>query len=194
MQGNPFPFPLMPPQAQGLMVYSRSEWDTVTVGRAIGEALRRGDVVLLMGDLGAGKTQMVRGMAEGIESKVPARSPTFVLVNEYQGRIRLSHCDLYRVGGPGEVEELALDERLTDGALVVEWPELADGNLPEDALLVHIEFGDGPEDRTIVLTPGGDRAAHLAMRAAAIYESLSSMPIPVSPEDPERPTSEDPAE
>jgi tRNA threonylcarbamoyl adenosine modification protein YjeE len=180
VQGNPFPFPLMPPQAQGLMVVSRSEWDTVTIGRAIGEALRRGDVVLLMGDLGAGKTQMVRGMAIGIESKVPARSPTFVLVNEYKGRIRLSHCDLYRVGGPGEVEELALEERLTDGALVVEWPELADGNLPEDALLVQIEFGDGPEDRTIVLTPGGDRAAHLAMRAAALYESLSSMPAPVT--------------
>ena len=72
------------------MVESHSEADTVMVGRAIGEALRRGDVVLLMGELGAGKTQMVRGMARGIESKEPARSPTFVIVNEYRGRIRLS--------------------------------------------------------------------------------------------------------
>ena len=158
------------------MVESHSEADTVTVGRAIGEALRRGDVVLLMGDLGAGKTQMVRGMAVGIESEVPARSPTFVLVSEYRGRMRLSHCDLYRVGSLEEVDELALEERLTDGALAVEWPERAAGHLPEDALLVQIEFGEGPEDRTIVLTPGGDRAAHLAMRAAAIYESLSSVP------------------
>ena len=172
---NPFPFPLMPSQAQGLAVESHSEADTVLIGRAIGEALRRGDVVLLMGDLGAGKTQMVRGMAIGTESDVPARSPTFVIVNEYKGRIRLSHCDLYRVAGPDEVEELALEERLSDGALVIEWPERAEGNLPEDALLVQIEFGPGPEDRTMMLTPGGDRAAHLAMRAAAIYESLVSV-------------------
>lgn len=176
--GNPFPFPLMPSQAQGLMVESHSEADTVTIGRAIGEALRRGDVVLLMGELGAGKTQMARGMAIGIESDLPARSPTFVIVNEYRGRIRLSHCDLYRVSGPDEVEELALEERLTDGALAIEWPERADGNLPEDALLVQIEPGQGDNDRRILLTPGGDRAAHLAMRAAAIYEALSSIPTP----------------
>lgn len=175
VEGNPFPFPLMPSQAQALMVESHSESDTVTVGRAIGEALRRGDVVLLMGDLGAGKTQMVRGMAVGIESEVPARSPTFVLVSEYRGRIRLSHCDLYRVGSAEEVDELALEERLVDGALAVEWPERAAGHLPEDALLIQIEFGPGNEDRTIVLTPGGDSAANLAMRAAAIYESLASV-------------------
>lgn len=160
------------------MVESHSEADTVMIGRAIGEALRRGDVVLLMGDLGAGKTQMVRGMAIGIESEVPARSPTFVIVNEYRGRIRLSHCDLYRVAGPDEVEELALEERLSDGALAIEWPERADGNFPHDALLIQIEFGEEPDDRTIHLTPGGDRAAHLAMRSAAIYESLSAAFMP----------------
>ena len=160
------------------MVESRSESDTVTVGRAIGEALRKGDVVLLMGDLGAGKTCMARGMAQGVDSAAAARSPTFVIVNEYRGRIRLSHCDLYRVGGPGEVVELALEERLTDGALAIEWPERAGGELPEDALLVHIEFGAGPDERMITLTPGGDRAAHLAMRAAAIYEALASLPAP----------------
>lgn len=176
MQDNPFPFPLMPSQAQALMVETHSADESVMVGQAIGEALRRGDVVLLMGDLGAGKTQMVRGMAFGIGSDVPARSPTFVIVNEYRGRIRLSHCDLYRVGGPDEVSELALDERLTDGALAIEWPERAEGNLPDDALLMQLEFGQQDDDRTIVLTPGGDKAAHLAMRAAAIYESLASIP------------------
>ena len=174
-QGNPFPFPLMPSQAQGLLVESHSEADTVTVGRAIGEALRRGDVILLMGELGAGKTQMVRGMTAGIGSPILARSPTFVLVNEYHGRLRLSHCDLYRVAGPDEVEELALDERLVDGALVIEWPERAIDSLPDDALLVQIEPGHEDTDRTILLTPGGNRAAHLAMRASAIYESLASM-------------------
>lgn len=178
VQDNPFPFPLMPSQAQGLMVQSHSEAETILIGRAIGEAMRRGDVVLLMGDLGAGKTQMVRGMAVGIESEVPARSPTFVLVNEYRGRIKLSHCDLYRVAGPDEVEELALEERLVDGALAVEWPERADGNLPDDVLLIQIDFGQSDDERTILMTPGGDRTAHLAMRAAAIYESLSASFMP----------------
>ena len=182
MNNNPFPFPLMPQQAQGLMVESHSEADTVMIGRAIGEALRRGDVVLLMGDLGAGKTQMVRGMARGVDSEVPARSPTFVIVNEYRGRMRLSHADLYRIVSVEEVEELALEERLGDGALAIEWPERAAGVLPEDALLVQIEPGYGPEDRVITLTPGGDRAAHLAMRAAAIYEALSMMPPPPAPD------------
>lgn len=173
---NPnFPFPLMPSQAEALVVQSGSPEDTEMVGRAIGETLRKGDVVLLMGELGAGKTLMARGMAVGLESTTPARSPTFVIVNEYHGRIRLSHCDLYRVSGPDEVNELALEERLTDGALVVEWPERAPESLPSDALLVQIEQGEGETDRTIVLTPGGDRAAHLAMRAAAVYESLSSL-------------------
>ena len=160
------------------MVETHSAPETVMVGRAIGEALRRGDVVLLMGDLGAGKTQMVRGMAVGIDSEVPARSPTFVIVNEYRGRMRLSHADLYRVGSVEEVDELALEERLGDGALVIEWPERAGGHLPDDALLVQIEPGRGPDDRVLTLTPGGDRAAHLAMRAAAIYESLSLLPLP----------------
>ena len=166
------------------MVESHSEAETVMIGRAIGEALRRGDVVLLMGDLGAGKTQLVRGMAVGIESPVPARSPTFVIVNEYRGRIRLSHCDLYRVSGADEVEELALEERLKDGALAIEWPERAEGNFPEDALLIQVDFGEGDDDRTFLLTPGGDRAAHHAMRAAAIYESLASV-FMASQEDPE---------
>lgn len=170
----------MPQQAQGLMVESHSEANTIMIGRAVGESLRTGDVVFLMGDLGAGKTQMVRGMAAGIDSEVPARSPTFVIVNEYRGRIRLSHADLYRLGSREEVEELALDERLAHGALVIEWPERADGALPEDALLIQIEMGQGTEDRVMTLTPGGDRAAHLAMRAAAVYEALASMPpVPV---------------
>ncbi|HIN15987.1 MAG TPA: tRNA (adenosine(37)-N6)-threonylcarbamoyltransferase complex ATPase subunit type 1 TsaE, partial [Dehalococcoidia bacterium] len=81
-----------------LLLVSDSELETVRIGSAIGQALRSGDTVLLSGELGAGKTRLVHGMAEGIESTITARSPTFVIVNEYPGRIRLSHCDLYRIG------------------------------------------------------------------------------------------------
>ena len=90
-----------------LLIVSDAEDDTVRIGKSIGYALRTGDTVLLSGDLGAGKTRMVHGMAEAIESPIPARSPTFVIVNEYPGTIQLSHCDLYRLGSIEEVEELA---------------------------------------------------------------------------------------
>ena len=77
-----------------LLLVSDSESDTIRIGNAMGHAIRTGDTVLLSGDLGAGKTRLVHGMAEALESTVPARSPTFVIVNEYPGRLHLSHCDL----------------------------------------------------------------------------------------------------
>ena len=157
-----------------LLLVSDSESDTVRIGKSIGLALRTGDTVLLSGDLGAGKTRMVHGMAEAIESPISARSPTFVIVNEYPGRIRLSHCDLYRLGSIDEVEELALDERLVDGALVIEWPEIGGAALPEDVLLLQLVNGDHDYQRLISFTPTGPRSAGLLSRSAAVFESLDA--------------------
>jgi tRNA threonylcarbamoyladenosine biosynthesis protein TsaE len=165
---------LKPPIGGAKVVVSSSEQTTQLLGRAIGESLRSGDVVLLTGELGAGKTCMVHGMAAGIGSTAPARSPTFVLVNEYQGRIKLSHADLYRVDNPMEARELALDESLQGGALVVEWPERAAGELPEDRLLLQIEVDPATEIRTIVITPFGQRASRLATRASATFDILEA--------------------
>ena len=156
------------------MVRSSSAAETGMVGQAIGEALRTGDVVLIKGELGAGKTQMVRGMASGLNTKSPARSPSYVIVNEYQGRIRLIHCDLYRVSDEAEANELALEEKLINGALVVEWPEVAPKSLPSDALFVTIDFGPSETDRIITLTPRGNLSTKLVMRSATVYEYLSS--------------------
>mgnify|MGYP000072943641 CR=1 FL=1 len=158
-----------------LLLVSDSEDDTVRIGKSIGLSIRIGDTVLLSGDLGAGKTRMVHGMAEAIDSPIPARSPTFVIVNEYPGRVRISHCDLYRLGSVDEVEELALDERLIDGALVVEWPEIGAQALPEDVLFLKIVNGDHDEQRLITFTPTGPRSAGLISRLAAVYESLDSV-------------------
>ena len=163
-----------PPIAAAKVVVSPSEQITRLLGRAIGESLRSGDVVLLTGELGAGKTCMVHGMAAGIGSTAPARSPTFVLVNEYQGRIKLSHADLYRVDNPIEVRELALDESLLGGALVVEWPERAARELPEDRLLLQIEVDPDTEIRTIVVTPFGQQASRLAARVSATFDILEA--------------------
>ena len=87
---------MVDPGSDSLTINSRSEEETVSIGIAVGAALQSRDVVLLSGELGAGKTRFVEGMTRGIGSAAEPRSPTFVLVNEYVGRIMLAHCDLYR--------------------------------------------------------------------------------------------------
>ena len=163
-----------PDPGPALLLVSDSELETMRIGSAIGHALRIGDTVLLSGELGAGKTRLVHGMAEGVESTIPARSPSFVIVNEYPGRIRLSHCDLYRIGSVDEVEELALDERLTDGALVSEWPEVGANALPQDVLYMKFVNGEYLEQRLITFTPTGPRSAGLLSRSAAVFEALDA--------------------
>ena len=96
------------------MLTSECEERTIEIGRIVGEHLQPGDAVLLIGELGAGKTRFVQGMAQGIGAPGLARSPTFVLVNEYEGRLRLLHSDLYRVGSAAEVDDLGL-------AAAIEW-------------------------------------------------------------------------
>jgi len=104
---------------------THSEQETAAVGRGLAAALSAGDVVLLVGDLGAGKTAFVRGLAEGLG--VPASevsSPTFTLVQEYRsGRLPLFHVDLYRLNDAREVDDLGLDEIAEDGVLAIEWAE-----------------------------------------------------------------------
>ena len=100
---------------------SNSPGETEEAGAGLGERLRAGDVVLLTGELGAGKTTFVRGVARGTGSKAPVASPTFQLVRIYPGRVQLAHVDLYRVENSAELRELGLDELAGDGAVVVEW-------------------------------------------------------------------------
>src|SRR5471030_524953 len=104
-----------------------AEGETIRLGELIGRSLRAGDVVLLYGELGAGKTTMVRGLARGVGYRGRVSSPTFALAHVYRGkRLTLHHLDLYRLK-KGETDELGLDELLNDprGAVVVEWPQIA---------------------------------------------------------------------
>ena len=128
---------------------THSEAETTAVARRIAAALSTGAVVLLYGDLGAGKTAFVRGLAEGLG--IPdeeVSSPTFTLIQEYRGgRLPLFHADLYRLDDPREIEELGLDEIGRDGVLAIEWAE----KLPRrvaGAVRVSIEHGAG-DARTI---------------------------------------------
>ncbi len=147
-------------------VPTRSEEETIALGRAIGDSLSPGDAVLISGELGAGKTRLVQGIAEGLGTADRPRSPTFVLVNRHIGRLVLHHCDLYRLEGVVEVEELGLMERVEDGdVLAVEWPERARSALPEDALEVNIEQGSAEEERSIRVTQNGPGSSRLLQAA-----------------------------
>jgi tRNA threonylcarbamoyladenosine biosynthesis protein TsaE len=97
---------------------------TEALGALLGRGLAPGDVVLLYGDLGAGKTAFVRGLAAGLGADPDdVSSPTFTLMQEYQGRLLLRHLDLYRIGSAAEVADLGLDEAVSGAVLAVEWPE-----------------------------------------------------------------------
>ncbi|MCH7617471.1 MAG: tRNA (adenosine(37)-N6)-threonylcarbamoyltransferase complex ATPase subunit type 1 TsaE [Chloroflexi bacterium] len=135
--------------------------ETRRLGQALGRAAEAGDVILLSGELGAGKTVFVQGMARGLDFQGPVSSKSFVLLGEYAGRITLFHADLYRLESPAEVEELALEEISSDGVLVVEWPERGDVVLPEERLTLLFEVS-GPETRRITAEATGARAQALA--------------------------------
>jgi len=130
--------------------------------------MRPGDMLLLRGDLGAGKTQFARGVAAGLGIVGPIPSPTFTLVNEYAGRnaagetVPLAHIDLYRLGEGGDLDSVGLDEYFGGGwAVVIEWPERAvdDGFVPESYLDIAIADA-GDEARRLIFTGYGD-GAHL---------------------------------
>lgn len=139
---------------------SRSPEETRALGERLGRCLQPGDVVLLSGELGAGKTVFVQGIARGAGYEGAVSSKSFVLLGEYPGRVQLYHADLYRLEAPEQVEELALDEVCADGALVVEWPERAPGIFPSDHLLVRFEV-TGEDTRTLSAEPHGARGNHL---------------------------------
>lgn len=152
--------------------------DTRAVGAALGRLLGEGDVVLLRGELGAGKTTFTQGLARGAGTEELVNSPTFVLVNEYHGRIKVYHADLYRLEDPEEVLALDLPGATLDGALVVEWPERGEGLLPADHLLVDIEHLS-PEERALRFEPHGGRARTLVRTLAEALAQGRPLPQPL---------------
>jgi len=121
--------------------------ETEAAGEHLGKRLRAGDVVLLTGELGAGKTTFVRGVARGAGSAAPVASPTFQLVRVYPGRVQVAHVDLYRIEHSTELADLGLDELADQGAVVIEW---GDRLVIPDAALLDIEHLGG--DRRLIRT------------------------------------------
>jgi tRNA threonylcarbamoyladenosine biosynthesis protein TsaE len=130
---------------------SRGPGETRRLGARLGRLLRPGDAVLLSGDLGAGKTVFVQGVARGMGFSGSVSSKSFVLLGEYRGREHvLYHADLYRLEAPEQAEELALEEYCGDGVLVAEWPERAPHVFPPDHLFARFEVtGEGSRDITV---------------------------------------------
>jgi tRNA threonylcarbamoyladenosine biosynthesis protein TsaE len=145
-----------------IVLESRSPDETRALGERLGRALAAGDVLLLSGELGAGKTLFVQGLARGLGFDGPVSSKSFVIMGEYAGREKLYHADLYRLDDPAQVQDLALDEMTSNGVLAVEWPERAGGVLPEDDSL-HVRFEvTSEETRRLHIEPRGERATLLA--------------------------------
>jgi tRNA threonylcarbamoyladenosine biosynthesis protein TsaE len=130
--------------------------DTLGVGEAVASLLRQGDAVALTGELGAGKTTFVRGAARALGFEGTVASPTFTLVREYQGRIRIYHVDVYRLERIQDVLDLGLDEMVADaGVLLVEWGDAVEGLLPDDHLLVELSVPGETEARLLTVTGVG---------------------------------------
>ena len=121
--------------------------ETEAAGEELGRRLRKGDLILLKGELGAGKTTFVRGMARGVGSAAAVASPTFQLVRIYPGRLQLAHVDLYRLEVGDEVRDVGLDELLDTGAVVVEWGDRLSG---AGGALISIEHLGGDRRRLTV--------------------------------------------
>ena len=145
--------------------FSRSPEQTRRVGRRLGEVLETGDVICLQGDLGAGKTTFVQGIAQGWGSVDSVSSPTFILVNVYRRADQsrrastlplLFHMDAYRLDSTPEAEELDLDSMLAQGALLIEWPERMNGLIPKEHLWVNLEHVDD-EEREMKFKASGKR-------------------------------------
>jgi len=140
-------------------ILSRSSAQTQSWGRKLGRLLGGGEIIGLTGELGSGKTCFVRGLAQGVDVDKGAwvRSPSFTLINEYDGRVPLFHVDLYRISSMREMEELSLRELLySEGVSVIEWFE----RLPEDEVEEYLQINFDHEDgnkRQLTFTAHGRR-------------------------------------
>ena len=134
---------------------SHSETETEAAGQALAAKLRPGDVVAYRGDLGAGKTAFTRGLARGLGCHGRVTSPTFTIVNEYEGPTPLFHFDLYRLGGEEELWDIGWEDYLArNGVCAVEWSEIAPGALPENTVYVTLRRRPGAEEERAILVEG----------------------------------------
>jgi tRNA threonylcarbamoyladenosine biosynthesis protein TsaE len=161
-----------PTRSRGLVLASARE--TESVGKAIGRVLREGDVIALIGDLGAGKTALVHGIVSGLDAPSTfVASPTFMLMHQYQGRLPLTHMDLYRLRSLAEAEAIGLAEVFADdGVTAIEWADRFPGLLPSDRLEVRLSHRT-LTTRSVQFVAQGVRSRSLLARITRVSQSVT---------------------
>ena len=138
---------------------SHSAQETESIGEALAKELRPGDVLAFTGSLGMGKTAFTRGLARGLGCRGRVTSPTFTIVNEYEGKTPLFHFDMYRLGSSDELFDIGWDDYLARGGVcAVEWSERVADALPEGTIFVDIARGAEGEDSRVITVTGGSLA------------------------------------
>jgi tRNA threonylcarbamoyladenosine biosynthesis protein TsaE len=146
-----------------VVIQSKSASETVRLGRNIGSHLLPGDVIALVGELGAGKTQLIKGLAAGVGIRNPTyiSSPSFTLINEYPGGVTFYHIDLFRLGKENEAEELGLEDYIqSKGITAIEWADKIPSLLPKELLLIRIAY-TGRNTRSLEILGKGKRYLNL---------------------------------
>lgn len=137
--------------------------ETMAFGRCLGSALQAGDVICISGELGAGKTHLTKGIARGLGIVDAITSPTYTILQIYEGKIPLYHFDLYRVEDAGELYDIGFEEYVFgQGACIIEWADKFGESMPRERLVISLEYGDNAEiERSIKLEARGSRYRHL---------------------------------
>lgn len=140
-----------------LKLISNNPEETSEIGKYIGELLKSGDIVCLIGDLGAGKTTLTKAIAVGLEIDDYVTSPTFTLVNEYDGKYHVNHFDVYRVSDVDEILDIGFEEYIySDSVTIIEWANLIREILPKDVINIEIKRNLDTDCRDILIYGEGD--------------------------------------
>jgi tRNA threonylcarbamoyladenosine biosynthesis protein TsaE len=143
--------------------------DTRVLASELAALARPGDLILLAGDLGAGKTSFVQGFGRALGVEEPITSPTFVLVRTYEGLMPVTHVDVYRLEHLQELVDLGIAELLDQGGVtLIEWGDAVVAALPSDFLEIRLELGDGDDERLLRLRPVGTWSARLPTLRSAL--------------------------
>ncbi|MBC2579709.1 tRNA (adenosine(37)-N6)-threonylcarbamoyltransferase complex ATPase subunit type 1 TsaE [Clostridium sp. DJ247] len=137
---------------------------TIELGKKLGALLNSGDIICINGDLGAGKTHFTKGIARGLGINEPITSPTFTIVNEYTGRLKLYHFDVYRVNDPDEIELIGFDEYIfSDAVSIIEWSNYIKDLIPKERIEIEIKkaLDLGTDYRKVIIKCYGDRYEHI---------------------------------
>ncbi|HQE22802.1 MAG TPA: tRNA (adenosine(37)-N6)-threonylcarbamoyltransferase complex ATPase subunit type 1 TsaE [Syntrophomonadaceae bacterium] len=150
------------------------EEDMIRLGMSLASLLKGDEIIYLQGELGAGKTTLVRGILKGLGFEGRVTSPTFTLMNVYDSHPPVYHCDFYRLEG-GDLTDLGLEDYLgKKGITIIEWPEIGASDLPQDALIINIELVDGDYDRermVMIRASGPDHSKLLEELTAHVHIS-----------------------